>query len=230
MVRNKPRAGGSIREPSSVPGSVPDLLVIRAPKFPDVVHSNPHAQAGRSSGFRFLSRWIGPRHHFITGGHGLTVKKTGATAPERYVINGPRFLPPPYLSGGRSPGASIRIATASPPSRTMPHHGRKLERCCNFTTKSPTSPFTVTCCRGGANMRGEICHEKTCRVGCVGFGVGGDSLVARRSSPSSSSLRFREARCRCLRWIGLQRRFFRHSCRRVRCSRRSCDNKVRKAD
>jgi hypothetical protein len=32
-----------------------------------------------------------------------------------------------------------------------------------------------------------------------------------------------------LRWLGLQRRFFRHPVRRVRCSRRSCNNKVRKA-
>ena len=99
MVRNKPRAGGSIREPSSVPGSVPDLLVIRAPKFPDVVHSNPHAQAGRSSGFRFLSRWIGPRHHCITGGHGLTVKKNGRNCPGALRHQRTEFPAPALLVG-----------------------------------------------------------------------------------------------------------------------------------
>jgi CRP-like cAMP-binding protein len=85
-----------------------------------------------------------------------------------------------------------------------------------------------------ARMRGEreeIGNEEICIIVGVGVGVGGDSVVARRSLPSSSSsFRFRETRCWRLRWIDLHRRFFRHPGRRMQPRLlRSFDNKVRKA-
>jgi len=81
----------------------------------------------------------------------------------------------------------------------------------------------------GEREREEIGNEKICVIDGVGVGVGGDSVVARRSCPSSSSFRFRENRCWRLRWGGLHRRFFCHPSRCVRARHGSFDNKVRSA-
>ena len=96
--------------------------------------------------------------------------------------------------------------------------------------RSQGASITVSCrSRGGAG-REEIGNEKICFIAGVGVGVGGDSVVARPSSPSSSSFRFRETRCWRLRWIGLHWRFFRHPSRRMQPRLRSFDNTFRTAD
>jgi hypothetical protein len=83
-----------------------------------------------------------------------------------------------------------------------------------------------------ARLRGEreeIGNEEICIIVGGGVGVGGDTVVARRSCPSSSSFRFRESRCWRLRWVGLHRLFFHHPSRGVRPRLGSFDDKVRNA-
>lgn len=79
---------------------------------------------------------------------------------------------------------------------------------------------------GCAGIERRLENEEICISADVGVGAGGDGIVAGRSGPSSSSLRFREARCWRLRRDGLHRCIFRHPCRGLRPRGRSDDDKV----
>jgi hypothetical protein len=99
-----------------------------------------------------------------------------------------------------------------------------------YVTELQQAPMAGQAKIAPISKREEIGNEKICIIAGVSVGGGGDCVVARRSLPSSSSFRFREARRWRLRWFGLHRCFFRHPGRRVQPGLfRSFDNKVRKA-
>jgi hypothetical protein len=62
-------------------------------------------------------------------------------------------------------------------------------------TELQQTPMAGQAKSGALSKQEEIGNEKIRIIAGVSVGVGGDSVVARPSLPSSSSFRFRETRC-----------------------------------